>query len=87
MDISKAYDSASTTMLEKYYVQDRIDRGEVWSPILWRSFYDALLAWLEEVKEEVSYEIKEERDLDFNEETKENLSISFNVTAFMDNRY
>ncbi|PKY27571.1 hypothetical protein RhiirB3_443343 [Rhizophagus irregularis] len=87
MDISKAYDSASTTMLEKYYVQDRIDQGEVWSPILWRSFYDALLARLEEVKEEVSYEIKEEKDLDFNEETKENLSISFNVIAFMDNRY
>ncbi|CAB4430807.1 unnamed protein product [Rhizophagus irregularis] len=80
MDISKAYDSASTTMLEK----NRSRRSLVAN--LWRNFYDALLARLEEVKEEVSYEIKEERDLDFNEETKENLSISFNVTAFMDDR-
>lgn len=37
-------------VLIKYYVQDDIDQGEVWSPILWRIFYDALLIRLEEVK-------------------------------------
>jgi hypothetical protein len=30
-------------MTEEYYVQDSIDQGEVWSPLLWRIFYDALL--------------------------------------------
>ncbi|RGB43414.1 hypothetical protein C1646_749803 [Rhizophagus diaphanus] len=54
----------NNSMTEEYYVQDRIDQGEVWSQILWRNFYDALLARLEEVKEVVAYEIKEERDLE-----------------------
>ncbi|PKY56491.1 hypothetical protein RhiirA4_286407, partial [Rhizophagus irregularis] len=28
---------------DEYHVEDGLDQGEVWSPILWRIFYDALL--------------------------------------------
>ncbi|CAB4420180.1 unnamed protein product [Rhizophagus irregularis] len=70
---------------EEYYVQDRIDQGEVWSPILWRIFYDALLARLDEIKDEVGYKLNEIKlivDIDKREE--EELTVTFNVTAFMD---
>lgn len=91
MDISKAYDSMSSIMLEKslrriklpnnfiklvmdvtdnrfnkvivkkeltdeYKVEDGLDQGEVWSPILWRIFYDTLLTRINQVKEEVGSE-------------------------------
>ncbi|EXX68594.1 hypothetical protein RirG_103760 [Rhizophagus irregularis DAOM 197198w] len=59
-------------IIEEYYVQDGIDQGEVWSPILWRIFYDALLIRLEEVKK---------KDRSKNEEEK--LEIMINATAFM----
>ncbi|PKY51901.1 hypothetical protein RhiirA4_469210 [Rhizophagus irregularis] len=61
-----------------------IDQGEVWSPILWRIFYDALLSRLNVVKEETGYRICEERILDRTTKEKETFEIITNVTAFMD---
>src|SRR5947207_15619991 len=43
---------------EEYYVQDGIDQGEVWSPILWRIFYDPLLTRLKTIKKEAGYRIE-----------------------------
>lgn len=119
MDISKAYDSVSSTMLEKcmeriklpksfinlvmdvnlnrynrvlvnnelteeYYIEDGIDQGEVWSPLLWRIFYDALLTRLNEIKEETGYNFYEEKIIDKTKKEIEILEISINATAFMD---
>src|SRR5256886_9661630 len=119
MDISKAYDSVSSIMLEKclnriklpknfielvmeislnrfnkvivgkemteeYYVQDGIDQGEVWSPILWRIFYDPLLTQLKTIKKEAGYTIEIDRIIDINKKTTENMRKMVNVTAFMD---
>ena len=40
-------------------VEDGLDQGEVWSPILWRIFYDPLLKALK--KETIGYEMKVEK--------------------------
>jgi hypothetical protein len=69
---------------DEYYVQDRIDQGEVWSPILWRIFYDALLTRLDELKEEVGYQLEAKKIIDINKGTFEDHNIKFNITAFMD---
>ncbi|GBC18892.1 reverse transcriptase family protein [Rhizophagus irregularis DAOM 181602=DAOM 197198] len=71
-------------LTESYQVEDGIDQGEVWSPILWRIFYDALLCRLNEIKEETGYSLHEEKIFDKGNNKKELLEISINVTAFMD---
>lgn len=35
---------------DSYEVGDGLDQGEVWSPILWRIFFDPLLCKLKESK-------------------------------------
>lgn len=37
---------------DEYYVRDGLDQGEIWSPILWRIFYDVSLTRLELVRNE-----------------------------------
>lgn len=69
---------------EKYYVQDGVDQGEVWSPILWKIFYDVLLKRLENIKKEVGYEIKTTKILDIVKGDVKEMKIKFYVTAFMD---
>uniref|UniRef100_U9SY41 Reverse transcriptase domain-containing protein n=1 Tax=Rhizophagus irregularis (strain DAOM 181602 / DAOM 197198 / MUCL 43194) TaxID=747089 RepID=U9SY41_RHIID len=41
-----------------YDVRDGLDQGEIWSPILWRIFYDVSLTRLELVRNEVCYRIE-----------------------------
>ena len=31
-------------LTERYTIEDGLDQGETWSPILWRIFYNSLLA-------------------------------------------
>ncbi|PKK61926.1 hypothetical protein RhiirC2_791116 [Rhizophagus irregularis] len=57
MDISKVYDS-SYCKQRSYDVRDGLDQGEIWSPILWRIFYDVSLTRLELVRNEVCYRIE-----------------------------
>lgn len=71
-------------MTEEYYVQDGIDQGEVWFPILWRIFYDALLTRLEQIKDKVRYKIEENKIINIDKREEEKLELNFNVTAFMD---
>ncbi|EXX74870.1 hypothetical protein GLOIN_2v1824527 [Rhizophagus irregularis DAOM 181602=DAOM 197198] len=71
-------------LTDSYHVEDGIDQGEVWSPILWRIFYDTLLSRLNEIKEEAGYNFHEERIINRENDEKEILDISINVTAFMD---
>ncbi|EXX68462.1 reverse transcriptase family protein [Rhizophagus irregularis DAOM 181602=DAOM 197198] len=71
-------------LTESYHVKDGIDQGEVWSPILWRIFYDPLLSRLNELKEETGYSLNEEKIIDRGNNEKELLEISINVTAFID---
>ncbi|GBC03184.1 hypothetical protein RclHR1_00500032 [Rhizophagus clarus] len=69
---------------EEYHVEDGIDQGEVWSPLLWRIFYDTLLSRLEEIKEEVGYTIETYKILDINKKKEERFKTIHNVSAFMD---
>ncbi|PKC59701.1 hypothetical protein RhiirA1_469060 [Rhizophagus irregularis] len=71
-------------MTDEYYVEDGLDQGEVWSPILWRIFYDALLARLDKIKKENGYHFEEDKIINFRKNEIENLNISINVMAFMD---
>ncbi|PKB96285.1 hypothetical protein RhiirA5_435086 [Rhizophagus irregularis] len=71
-------------LTDSYHIEDGIDQGEVWSPILWRIFYDALLSRLNEIKEETGYILHEERIINRDNNEKEILDISINATAFMD---
>ena len=71
-------------MTEEYYVQDGIDQGEVWSPILWRIFYDPLLTRLKTIKKEAGHTLEIDRIIDINKKTTEVLRKTVNVTAFMD---
>ncbi|PKC03282.1 hypothetical protein RhiirA5_423998 [Rhizophagus irregularis] len=57
---------------------------KVWSSILWRIFYNALLSKLNKLKEETGYNIYEEKIIDKDKDKKEILKISINATAFMD---
>ncbi|CAB4439657.1 unnamed protein product [Rhizophagus irregularis] len=71
-------------LTEEYYIEDGIDQGEVWSPLLWRIFYDALLTKLNEMKEEAGYNFYEEKLINKTTKETEILDISINATAFMD---
>ncbi|GET00318.1 hypothetical protein GLOIN_2v1824527 [Rhizophagus clarus] len=119
MDISKAYDSVNTTMLERslkriklpsklinlimdirlhrrnrvivnnettdeYKVEDGIDQGKTWSPLLWRIFYDGLLTRLNEIKEDTGYKMKVDKIQDTETYEIEKLESIYNVSAFMD---
>lgn len=57
---------------------------KVWSLILWRIFYNALLSKLNKLKEETRYNIYKEKIIDKDKDEKEILKISINATAFMD---
>ncbi|CAB4424719.1 unnamed protein product [Rhizophagus irregularis] len=71
-------------MTDEYYVEDGLDQGEVWSPILWRIFYDALLARLDKIRKSDGYNINEDKIINLRNGEVDNLNISINVTAFMD---
>ncbi|EXX66052.1 hypothetical protein RirG_127550 [Rhizophagus irregularis DAOM 197198w] len=71
-------------LTEEYKVEDGIDQGEVWSPLLWRIFYNPLLCKLNDKREDYGYEI----DVEFKEDVMEDKimkhSIKINAIAFMD---
>uniref|UniRef100_U9UA15 Reverse transcriptase domain-containing protein n=2 Tax=Rhizophagus irregularis TaxID=588596 RepID=U9UA15_RHIID len=71
-------------LMDEYYIEDGIDQGEVWSPILWRIFYDALLTRLNETKEETGYNFYEEKLINREKGETRVLEISINAMAFMD---
>lgn len=90
MDVSlnrfnKVIVNNSTT--DEYFVQDGIDQGEIQFPILWRIFYDTLLTRLEEIKEEVGYnKVEATKIIDIVKGMSEKRSITFNVSAFIDDK-
>ncbi|EXX52786.1 hypothetical protein RirG_001260 [Rhizophagus irregularis DAOM 197198w] len=64
-------------LTEEYYVNDGIDQDEVWSPLLWRIFYDPLLVKLDMLKKKLGYKMEVEY--------KENINKKYiNAIAFMD---
>ncbi|GES80037.1 hypothetical protein GLOIN_2v1817843 [Rhizophagus clarus] len=69
---------------DEYHVEDGIDQGEVWSPLLWRIFYDTLLTRLEKIKEEVGYTMEATRMIDIKNNQVGKLKMTFNVSAFID---
>ncbi|GBC20468.2 Down syndrome cell adhesion molecule-like protein Dscam2 [Rhizophagus irregularis DAOM 181602=DAOM 197198] len=71
-------------LTEKYKVEDGIDQGEVWSPILWRIFYDPLLCKLDDMREQAGYEIKSEFKENITKDKVTIHSMIINAIAFMD---
>ncbi|CAB5353542.1 unnamed protein product [Rhizophagus irregularis] len=71
-------------LTEEYKVEDGIDQGEVWSPLLWRIFYDPLLCKLDDKRDDYGYNIGVEfkENITDDKMTKHNLKI--NTIAFMD---
>jgi hypothetical protein len=67
---------------EEYYVNDGIDQGETWSPLLWRIFYDPLLVYLENMKNETGYKLETHKNT--MRPIEEKLEIKFNCTSYMD---
>lgn len=71
-------------LTEEYKVEDGIDQGEVWSPLLWRIFYDPLLCKLDDIKEDSGYEMSVEYKENITKSVITTHSIKINAIAFMD---
>lgn len=71
-------------LTDKYHVKDGIDQGEVWSPLLWRIFYDPLLTKLDTLKEALRYTVEVEYKEDVNMPEVLRKELKINVIAFMD---
>ncbi|GBB96288.1 hypothetical protein RclHR1_02720003 [Rhizophagus clarus] len=87
MDISKAFDSViivNGEFTKEYEVEDGVDQKEVWSPLLWRIFYDALLTRLAKIKNETGYTMETTKHIDINKNISKKLEITYNASAFMD---
>ncbi|GBC06112.1 hypothetical protein RclHR1_06630001, partial [Rhizophagus clarus] len=69
---------------KEYEVEDGVDQGEVWSPLLWRIFYDALLTRLAKIKNETGYTMETTKHIDINKNISKKLEITYNASAFMD---
>ncbi|GES80782.1 RNA-directed DNA polymerase from mobile element jockey-like [Rhizophagus clarus] len=69
---------------KEYEVEDGVDQGEVWSPLLWRIFYDALLTRLAIIKNETGYTMETTKHIDINKNISKKIEITYNASAFMD---
>ncbi|GBC00335.1 hypothetical protein RclHR1_38140001, partial [Rhizophagus clarus] len=69
---------------KEYKVEDGVDQGEVWSPLLWRIFYDALLTRLAIIKDETGYTMETIKHIDINKNISKKIEITYNASAFMD---
>ncbi|GES87658.1 hypothetical protein GLOIN_2v1824527 [Rhizophagus clarus] len=69
---------------KEYEVEDGVDQGEVWSPLLWRIFYDALLTRLAKIKKETGYTMETTKYIDINKNISNKIEITYNASAFMD---
>ncbi|EXX64219.1 hypothetical protein RirG_144880 [Rhizophagus irregularis DAOM 197198w] len=67
-----------------YEVEDGIDQGEVWSPILWRIFFEPLLDRLKK-EDSWGYEIKAQEIININTGWTNIINEKINHLAFMDN--
>ena len=67
-----------------FKVEDGLDQGEVWSPILWRIFFDPLLCKLKEVEYEWNYTLQGQEIININNKVVKQEKFKINHVAFMD---
>ena len=67
-----------------YKVEDGIDQGETYSPILWRIFYDPLLCEIQESHQQEGYTMTHTWEHNINNANKKSLKYTINHLAFVD---
>ncbi|CAJ0908002.1 15184_t:CDS:2, partial [Entrophospora sp. SA101] len=73
----------SVGLTSNFRVEDGIEQGEAWSPILWRIFYDPLLCELDKFSQH-GYQMKTQYRLDMGQESTCIINKIITHAAFMD---